>query len=269
MIWEDAREQPDRDSSQALAPIDNLELQIAESFPLQYFLMVQSGLPDGCQSFGGYTLTRDGYRVLVKVFNLRPAGSNRICILLYGTVETRIPLGSDYDPHVTYTIDVNGKIISFRGDQIVEEAAKPLPTPPEPANPSLVELREELVQNRELWEAQGFTDYQVEFRWNCFCPPDYTAPVIITVTHAGRIDSVVFAQGGLPVDPRVSGDYPTVDGLFGLIQDAIDRNAVHISVAYHETLGYPLSASIDYDRRIADEERGFQVTGVSEIGKIG
>ena len=117
--------------SAVLAPVDNLDLQIAESFPLQYFLLVDSGLPDGCHSFGGYTITRDGNRVLIKVFNLRPADSNLMCIQVYGTVETNIPLGSDYDAGEAYIIDVNGQTVSFRGDQIVKDEAMPMPTPPE------------------------------------------------------------------------------------------------------------------------------------------
>ena len=57
------------------APIESSALQIAESFPLQYFVRVVSGLPDGCHSFGGYTLARDGFRVTIKVSNYRTSGS--------------------------------------------------------------------------------------------------------------------------------------------------------------------------------------------------
>ncbi len=265
LVWMDAREEFNKDAFPVPAPIDRIDLQIAESFPLQYFLTVVSGLPDGCHSFGGYTLTREGNRVLIRVFNLRPSNANLMCIQVYGTVETTIPLGSDFDPSETYTIDVNGKTISFRGDAILEGTLKATPTPTEPANPSLVELREELIQNRELWEAQGTTDYQMEFRWNCFCPQEYVAPLIITVTRGDTIDSVVFAANKLPVDRKVSADYPSIYGLFDLIQDAIDRSAFHISVKYQADLGHPLSAGIDYDRRIADEETGFQVGAVTKL----
>ena len=113
------------------APIESSELQIAESFPLQYFVRVVSGLPDGCHSFGGYTLARDGFRVTIKVSNYRTSGSSLACIQVYGTVETTIPLGSDFDPEQTYTIDVNGKTISFKGDTIFEQARAPVPTPPD------------------------------------------------------------------------------------------------------------------------------------------
>ena len=265
LVWEDIRKQFDKDNSPVLAPIDGIELQIAESFPLQYFLAVGSGLPDGCHSFGGYTSTRDGQRVLIKFFNLRPSDANLMCIQVYGTVETTIPLGSDFDPSETYTIDVNGKTLSFRGDAILEETLKATPTPPEPAKPSMAELREELIQNRGKWTSQGITNYQMEFHWNCFCPQEYVAPLIISVTSGDTIDSVVFAASQLPVDLKFSGNYESIDGLFDLIQGAIDRPAFHISVKYHAELGYPLSAFIDYDRRIADEEMGFQVGAVTKL----
>ena len=210
-------------------------------------------------------MTRDGNRVLIKVFNLGPSDNQQMCIQLYGIVETTIPLGSDFDPSETYTIDVNGKTISFRGDGILERTLKPAPTLADPTNPSLVELQEELNQSRELWAAQGITDYQMEFRWVCFCFGDYVAPVIISVTNGDTIDSVAFAEGTLPVDRKFSADYPSIDGLFDFIQDAIDRRAYQISVKYHPLLGYPLSAAIDYDRRIADEEMGFRVGAVTRM----
>ena len=50
LVWKDAREPSGGEGVPVLAPIDDIELQIAESFPLQYFLSVVSGLPDGCHS---------------------------------------------------------------------------------------------------------------------------------------------------------------------------------------------------------------------------
>ena len=263
LVWKDAREPSGKDTVSVLAPIDGLELQIAESFPLQYFLAVVSGLPDGCHSSGGYTLTRDGNRVLIKVFNLKPSNPGLMCIQLYGMVETTIALGSDFDPNETYTIDVNGKTISFRGDGILEETLNATPTTPEPANPSLAELREGLTQNRELWASQGITGYQMEFRWICFCPPDYAAPVIISVTEGDTIGSLAFAGGALPWNGKFPPDYTSINGLFDLLQEAIGQPAGNIRVKYHAELGYPISAAIDYDRRIADDEKGFQVGAVT------
>lgn len=73
----------------------------------------------------------------------------------------------------------------------------------------------------------------------------------------GIIDGVVFSDSGAPIEPSRFDRYETVDGLFDLIQAAIDQNAFSISVEYNTQLGYPARASIDFDERIADEERGF------------
>ena len=59
------------DMTEVLAPIDNLEINIAESFPPQVFLNVLSGLPNGCAEFSRYELERDvtSIRVTVGIWN--------------------------------------------------------------------------------------------------------------------------------------------------------------------------------------------------------
>ena len=90
-----------------LAPIDGVAVEIAESFPPQYFLVVQSGLPNGCALFDGYTMDRDGETVVVQVTNLVPEDKGVICTEQYRTVESRIALGSDFEPGGRYTVQVN------------------------------------------------------------------------------------------------------------------------------------------------------------------
>ena len=89
------------------APIDGVVINVAESFPLQYFVAVTSGLPSGCARFGGHTVDRDGTTIMVVVTNLVPAEKEIACTAIYGIVETSIPLGSAFDPDTTYTVIVN------------------------------------------------------------------------------------------------------------------------------------------------------------------
>ena len=95
------------------APIDGVEVGIAESFPPQYFLTVHSGLPSGCVRFGRYEVAREGDVILVRVTNLQPADREIMCTQLYGNVETRISLGSDFEPGRTYTVKVNDFTTTF------------------------------------------------------------------------------------------------------------------------------------------------------------
>ncbi|MCZ6867419.1 MAG: DUF6174 domain-containing protein [Chloroflexi bacterium] len=242
LVWEDRR-QDASDMTRVLAPIESVELNIAESFPLQYFLAVTSGLPNSCHTFGGYTVTRDGTDVRVRVFNLRPTDRGVLCAQVYGTVDTNIPLGSDFDPSTAYTVYVNGEVaLEFTNDKVTS----PLGT-----------AQRELDKNRQIWESQGLTDYRMAFQWFCFCVPEYVAPVVVSVRDTNTIDGVTFSETGAPVDPSSFDRYETVDGLFDLIQAAIDQNAFSISVEYDPELGYPAGASIDYQRLVIDEERGF------------
>ena len=125
------------------------------------FLKVVSGVPNSCYSFGGYTLTRDGVNVLVKVFNVKPTDDRNIrCAQVYGTVDTIIPLGSNYDPDTAYTVDVNGETISFRGDQIIGLSLWPTPTsgptPAPVAGPN----------NLSLWGVYGAVGFSLQWEDN-------------------------------------------------------------------------------------------------------
>ena len=118
LVWSDHRKY-DPELLQVPAPIESVELLIMESFPLQYSVVVVSGLPNACVSYGGYFLSRYGTTVQVEMVNWKPTDPYVVCAEVYQTVTTRIPLGSEFDPDTTYTVDVNGKTIAFKGDSII------------------------------------------------------------------------------------------------------------------------------------------------------
>ena len=98
-----------------LAPIERVAIQIAESDPPQYTLLVVSGLPNGCARFDHYDLSRlDDTNIVVQVFNSVPTDPRTMCTQIYGTVETRVALGSDFNSGTTYTVVVNGVVESFK-----------------------------------------------------------------------------------------------------------------------------------------------------------
>jgi len=106
---------PEIEMVRALAPIDNVTINVAESFPVQYFLHVTSGLPSGCAKFDDYEVARDEDTVQVTVWNLEPAPNQQAaCTMIYGIVETNIALGSDFDPGKTYAVSVNGMKLELK-----------------------------------------------------------------------------------------------------------------------------------------------------------
>jgi hypothetical protein len=92
-----------------LAPIDGVSLEYGAGAPPQSFLVVVSGLPDGCTTFGEYTFSRQGDTFQVQVTNRRPADPNLACTMIYGMVTTRIPLEGDIKACQVYTAVVNGR----------------------------------------------------------------------------------------------------------------------------------------------------------------
>ena len=130
------------------APIDGVEVIVAESFPPQYFLHVKSGLPNGCVRFNEYVVSRSDAAIDVKVTNLEPADKNVLCTMVYGTVDSNIALGSDFEGGKQYTVRVNDVIETFTaqdGDAAAEVDETVIePAPIESVTISLVE-RPELV----------------------------------------------------------------------------------------------------------------------------
>lgn len=112
VIWSDERGH-DPDLVETPAPIESVEILILESFPPQYNVTVVSGLPNSCVSFAGYRLESREDTIKIKMINHKPADSQVLCAMVYGTVETRISLGSDFESGTKYTIEVNDVTETF------------------------------------------------------------------------------------------------------------------------------------------------------------
>ena len=112
IVWKDQRTY-DTSLTQTQAPIESVTVLIMESFPPQYSVVVVSGLPNACVTFAGYRMDRDGDTVRIEVINWKPSRSDVVCAQVYGTVETTIILGSEFNPGHTYTVEVNSITETF------------------------------------------------------------------------------------------------------------------------------------------------------------
>ena len=132
------------------------------------------------------------------------------------------------------------------------------PTPPAdgPTADDRAATRAALRQARGRWSSLGISDYSYAFRRSCFCAPPFTSPVRITVRD-GRVAEVVLAETGQAASPE---GYPTVDDLFGILQEAVDSSAYDIRATYDPARGYPTSFYIDRSPAIADEELGVEAS---------
>jgi hypothetical protein len=113
----------------------------------------------------------------------------------------------------------------------------------------------ELARARERWEGAGVQSYDLGLERMCFCAG--AGPVRVEVRDG--VVTGVFAQGSeTPLEGSAVGAYPSVGGLFDVIQDALDRDAHSLRVVYHPILGYPTEVFIDYDEHAIDEEIGYR-----------
>ena len=116
----------------------------------------------------------------------------------------------------------------------------------------------ELERARDRWRREAPRDYRYDFELHCFCGADLHRPVTVFVRN-GAVYDATYADDGRPVPTAYLQYYRTIDGLFEIIGDAINRRADFIDVDYDSRYGYPRFADIDYERRTADDEIYFTV----------
>lgn len=117
----------------------------------------------------------------------------------------------------------------------------------------------ELERNRELWDSQNIADSEYRLQLACFCPPDVTSEVMVTVS-SGETMKVTYTDG-VPVTSPTFEKFNTVDKLFDYIDNAYEEGAFEVRVTYDEDLGIPMDVHVDFIENAVDEELGFTVSG--------
>jgi len=94
-----------------LAPIHDVQISIAESYPEQIFVHIEGGLADSCTELHDIVVEPDDTTINITVTTERPRDA--VCAEVYRIFEESVNLGSDFDSGVTYSVDVNGYLASF------------------------------------------------------------------------------------------------------------------------------------------------------------
>ena len=115
-----------------------------------------------------------------------------------------------------------------------------------------------LAQAIARWETSGLANYDYLGAWSCFCPEEDLAEAKVTVNN-GEVTGVGSADPSMDAIPDPERFVP-IEGLFALIQDALDRDASRVEVSYDATYGYPVDLFIDYEARMTDEEDRFAIS---------
>lgn len=153
----------------------------------------------------------------------------------------------------------------------INSPAPPIGNKPDPKMP---QIKRRYEANLKKWQARKLQNYTFTLQRSCFCLPEYTTPMTITVNN-GKIVSAVaeslmveIKDDGSETTPKmvdVSDRAMTVDQLFNEIKQAIDNKAASVNVKYDARWGYPRSIYIDLDTRMADEEIALTSTALKPI----
>jgi hypothetical protein len=104
-----------------------------------------------------------------------------------------------------------------------------------------------------LWQEQGPPSYRITVSRSCECMPETTAPAVVEVTD-GIVTSRRYVQSGEVVPSQYAEWFPTIDGLFGIIEAARRDRVAQLDVTYDPTWGYPTRISIDREANMVDDE---------------
>ena len=135
----------------------------------------------------------------------------------------------------------------------VQEAANTLPVPKKD-----LKALAALDAAEAVWKQKRPEHYAYQLQPSCFCPPEYTQPIAIRV-FKGLVQQADLVTSKQPLPANRKADAKTIEELFKLIRDAINRPAASVNVTYDKQYGFPSSISIDLDQRIADEEMYYSV----------
>ena len=102
---------PEGEKEVRLAPIHEVRVSIAESYPPQVFVYIKGGLSDGCTVFHDLKTERQGKVINIEVTTERP--KEAVCTQIYGYFEKNGNLGTDFISAETYTVNVNDKTTTF------------------------------------------------------------------------------------------------------------------------------------------------------------
>src|SRR4051794_11611243 len=100
-----------------------------------------------------------------------------------------------------------------------------------------------LAAARFRWAQRAPAAYTVTMLRTCECLREMTGPVTVSVRN-GIAESRLYVESGAAVSPQYAALFPTVEGLFALIEAGIRSDTRPLSAQYDSALGYPTRFSI-------------------------
>jgi hypothetical protein len=113
-------------------------------------------------------------------------------------------------------------------------------------------LLHQLEANEQRWQERRPTRYSMTMQVTTLVAE--SPPTVILTVTGHDITSIVLADTGEPYTTTGALPFPTVEGVFDIIRDALNRRVPIIFVTYDPEYGYPTQLQIDYDPRRRDDD---------------
>jgi hypothetical protein len=115
------------------------------------------------------------------------------------------------------------------------------------------DTQRELLDSREkVWEEKGPSAYAMTVLR--LADDETSVRAVVLHVEAGRIVTGEYHDTGEVVAAAVLARHLTVEGMFDLIRDALNRRVVGISVNYDADYGFPREIIIDYTAQRTDDD---------------
>jgi hypothetical protein len=104
----------------------------------------------------------------------------------------------------------------------------------------------ELATAQARWQREGPASYRITIARSCECLPEMSGPVVVTVVD-GLVTARQDVRTGAASSTLYASLFPSVEGLFGKIESAVEEGSRTISVRYDPVYGFPTRILIDGD----------------------
>ena len=128
-----------------------------------------------------------------------------------------------------------------------------------------LEIEKALVTAEGMWAAKRPAAYEFTIQVSCFCPLPKPPPTF-------SVRNGVATLLTKPDDPRLSNSsysfyarFNTMEKLFTTLRDHLRQQPTSMVVRYDPQLGYPVSAEIDVNKMVFDDELSFRVSNFKPV----
>ncbi len=124
--------------------------------------------------------------------------------------------------------------------------------------PHIDGLLDDIAAHRAFWESKRPARYVYELERWCKCPKEEQGPVRVTVEGTVVVERR-HPETGAVVASSLNGAFPSVDGLFDMLEDAVRRKPWSVNVSWDGELGYPRDFYVDFESNVLYDELSYRV----------